>query len=170
MLRTNQKCCSDFNFSPYIQYRSVESEYVALTQGFLIWLLRSFTNINSIPGKNQVTSRMRAKLLQSCPSLCNPMDLQPSRLFCPWDSPGKNTGVGCHFLQGIFQTLGSNPGLLHWQADCLPLSQLGNPKCLCLCSVSNLSACWQSGIEGLLRSLPPLNLWLHVTHRFFSLF
>ena len=31
-----------------------------------------------------------------------------------WDSPGKNTGVGCHaLLQGIFLTQGSNPGLLH---------------------------------------------------------
>ena len=36
-----------------------------------------------------------------------------SRLLCPWDSPGKNTTVGCHFLlQGIFPTQGSNPGLL----------------------------------------------------------
>ena len=34
-----------------------------------------------------------AKSLQSCPTLCN-----PTRLPCPWDSPGKNTGVGCHFL------------------------------------------------------------------------
>ena len=33
---------------------------------------------------------------------------------CPWNSPGKNTGVGCHFLlQGIFLTQGSRPGLLH---------------------------------------------------------
>ena len=33
---------------------------------------------------------------------------------CPWDSPGKNTGMGSHFLlQGIFPTQGSNPGLLH---------------------------------------------------------
>ena len=39
--------------------------------------------------------------------------LQPSRLLCPWDSPGKNTGVGCHFLlQGIFPTQGSNWRLL----------------------------------------------------------
>jgi len=45
------------------------------------------------------------------------MDWEPTRLLCPWDSPGKNTGVGCHFLlQGIFSTQGSNPGLLHcWQ-------------------------------------------------------
>ena len=35
-----------------------------------------------------------AKSLQSCPTLCDPIDGSP----CPWDSPGKNTGVGCHFL------------------------------------------------------------------------
>ena len=38
----------------------------------------------------------------------------PARLFCPWDSPGKNTGVGSRsLLQGIFPTQRSNPGLLH---------------------------------------------------------
>ena len=37
---------------------------------------------------------------------------EPSRLLCPWDSPGKNTGVGCHsLLQGIFLTQGLNPRL-----------------------------------------------------------
>ena len=38
-----------------------------------------------------------AKSLQSCPTLCDPR-WQPTRLAIPWDSPGKNTGVGCHFL------------------------------------------------------------------------
>ena len=39
-----------------------------------------------------------------------PPRLQPARFLCPWDSPGKNTGVGCHFLfQRIFPTEGSNP-------------------------------------------------------------
>ena len=38
-----------------------------------------------------------AKLLQSCPTL-RPQRQQPTRLSRPWDSPGKNTGVGCHFL------------------------------------------------------------------------
>ena len=38
-----------------------------------------------------------AKSLQSCPTLCDPR-WQPTRLPRPWDSPGKNTGVGCHFL------------------------------------------------------------------------
>ena len=49
-------------------------------------------------------------------------------LLCPWDFPGKNTGVGSHFLlQGIFPTQGLNPCLLHWQADSLPLSHQGSP-------------------------------------------
>ena len=39
-----------------------------------------------------------AKLFQSCPTLCDPHRQQPTRLPRPWDSPGKNTGVGCHFL------------------------------------------------------------------------
>ena len=43
-----------------------------------------------------------------------PRGLQPTRLLCPWDSPGKNTGVDCHFLlHGVFPTQESNPGLPH---------------------------------------------------------
>ena len=38
------------------------------------------------------------KSLQSCPTLCDPIDGKPTRLPRPWDSPGKNTGVGYHFL------------------------------------------------------------------------
>ena len=50
---------------------------------------------------------------QSCLALCGPR-LWPARVLCPWDSPGKDTGVGCHFLlQMIFLTQGLNPGLLH---------------------------------------------------------
>ena len=57
---------------------------------------------------------MHAKPLRSCPTLYD-----PARLLCPWDSPGKNTGVGCHtLLQAIFQTEGSNPHLLHWLLYC----------------------------------------------------
>ena len=60
---------------------------------------------------------------------CDPVDCNPPGSFCPWDFPGKNTEVGCHFLlQGIFPTQGSNLHLLcllHWQADSWPLSKLG---------------------------------------------
>ena len=58
--------------------------------------------------------------------------LQAARLFCLWNFPGKNTGVGSHFLlQGIFLTQGLDLcvlHLLHWQADSLPLSHLGCPE------------------------------------------
>ena len=62
-----------------------------------------------------------------------PDSVTPSaRLLCPWDSPGKNTGVGCHaLLQGIFPTQGSNDclfRLLRWQADSLPLAIPGGPQ------------------------------------------
>ena len=61
-----------------------------------------------------------------------PYGLQPTRLLCPCDSPGKNTEVGGHaLLKGIFQTQGSNPhllGLLHWQAGSLPLVPPEKPE------------------------------------------
>ena len=69
-----------------------------------------------------------AVLSHSCPTL-RPHGLQPARIPCPRDFPGKNTGVGCHFLlQGIFPTQGLNPQLLrllHWQVDSLPPHHLG---------------------------------------------
>ena len=64
---------------------------------------------------------------KSYPTLLGPHGLLPGRLLCPWDSAGKNTRVGCHFLlQWIFPTQGSNPRLLHWQADSLALSHEGS--------------------------------------------
>ena len=55
-----------------------------------------------------------------------PYGLQPARLLCPWHSPGKDAGVGCHaLLQGIFPIQGSNPCLLcllHWQVRSLSLA------------------------------------------------
>ena len=53
-----------------------------------------------------------AKSPKSCPTLHNPMDCSPPASSVHGDSPGKNTGVGCHvLLQGIFPTQGLNPGL-----------------------------------------------------------
>ena len=50
------------------------------------------------------------------------------RFLCPWDFPGKNTGVGCHFfLQGIFPTQGSNLGSPAFQADSLQSEPPGKP-------------------------------------------
>ena len=60
--------------------------------------------------------------------LCNPMDLQPARLLCPWDSLGKNTAVGCHFLlQGVFQSHKLNRGLLSCRQILYQLNYKGSP-------------------------------------------
>ena len=57
-----------------------------------------------------------------------PQGLQPARLLCPWDSPGKNTRVGCHsLLQGTFPTQGSNPGLPLCRWILYQLSHQGSP-------------------------------------------
>ena len=49
--------------------------------------------------------KVNLQVVQSCPTLCNPMDYSPSGLSVRGDSPGQNTGVGsCFLLQGIFPT------------------------------------------------------------------
>ena len=68
---------------------------------------------------------------QSCSTLCDPMGCSMhAMLLSPWNYPGKNTEVSCHFLlQGIFPTQGLNlycMHLLHRQADSLLLSHLGS--------------------------------------------
>ena len=63
----------------------------------------------------------------SCSGLSDslqPHGQYPIKFLFPWDSPGMNTAVGCHsLLQGIFQTQGSNPGLLYFRQILLPLSR-----------------------------------------------
>ena len=85
---------------------------------------------DSLPLSHQgspFTGHYVCEVAQSCPTLRHP-GLEPTRLPCPWNSTGKNTGVGSHaLLQGIFPTQGSNLGLSALQADFL-LSQLpGKP-------------------------------------------
>ena len=88
---------------------------------------------DTIP-KNPLQSREQCPsnshyILYMCMLNCSVMSnslwshgLSPTRLLCSWDSPGKNTGVGCHFLlQGIFLTQGSNQSLLH--CGCSPALQ-----------------------------------------------
>ena len=73
--------------------------------------------------------------LPSCTLTCDALrsyGLQPTRLVCPWNFPGKDNGVSDHFLlQGIFLTQGLNPRLLlllHGQSDSLLLRHLGSPS------------------------------------------
>ena len=67
-------------------------------------------------------SKLKSVLItQSCQTLCDPMDWhieEPTRLIHPWNSPGKNTGVGCHFLlQGNLPDPGVEPGSSTLWAD-----------------------------------------------------
>ena len=79
-----------------------------------------------------------------------PYGLWPTRLLCSWDSPGKNTGMGCH-------TLPRHLCLLHWQVGSLPLASSGKPcvcvcvcVCVCMCKyITNLELPrWLSGKES----------------------
>ena len=73
-----------------------------------------------------------------------PQGLSLTRLLCPWDSPGKNTGVGSHFLlQGIFSTQGWNPGLLHCRQILYCLSHQGRfPSSWC-----SINVCYMISIK-----------------------
>ena len=65
---------------------------------------------------------------QSCPILCEHMDCRLSGSSVHGDSPGKNTGVGCHFpLWRIFPTQRSSTGLPHFRADSLLSEPPGKP-------------------------------------------
>ena len=68
-----------------------------LTQGSNLGLLHFRQILHQLSHQRslKLAAAATAKSLQSCPTLCDPID---SKLHHPWDSPGKNTGVGCHFL------------------------------------------------------------------------
>ena len=71
---------------------------------------------------------MCAKLLQSCPTLRDPMDCSPPGSSVHRDSPGKNTGVACHALLTDLPNLGIKPRSPALQADSFPSEPLGKPK------------------------------------------
>ena len=100
-------------------FLSFQSGYVLLLYSCLITLVRTSSTVLSRTSESRHPSLVfilrasiqpfiikydvaaavaAAKSLQSCPTLCDPIDGQPTRLPRPWDSPGKNTGVGCHSL------------------------------------------------------------------------
>ena len=81
---------------------------------FTHWNTKIYENYSMIVLIISPVTAFYCLVSKSCPTLSQPHGLQPSRLLCPWDFPGKNTAVGCHFLfQGIFLTQRSNRHLLH---------------------------------------------------------
>ena len=86
----------------------------------------------------------------SCIWLCN---------LCPLDSPGKNTGVGCHsLLQGIFPTQGSNLGLLHCGRILYQLSHQGSPITTTLTRPYSSLSCFLLAVQPLTCLAAPFSL------------
>ena len=75
---------------------------------------RDYATYAYVPAPAQFHLCAVCLVTQLCPTLCDPMDCSPPDSSVHGDSPGGNTGAGCHaLLQGIFPTQGLNPGLLH---------------------------------------------------------
>ena len=78
----------------------------------LVFWPREFHGLYS-PWSHKVSVSVSCSVM---PDSLHPHGLQPTRFLRAWDFPGKDTGVGCHFLlQEIFPTQGSNPGLLSYR-------------------------------------------------------
>ena len=97
--------------------RQQDQMLLQLRSNFKIYIIPMVNSCGSLKKKGNTPIHFKpgikvqfSSVAQLCPTLCDPMDcMQPARLLCPWDFPGKNTGVGCHsMLQGIFLTQVSN--------------------------------------------------------------
>ena len=104
---------------------------VAGGQGLQLWGLRHCA-LHKFLGDADACWRFECLLSHSVMSdSCIPMDSSLPGSSIRGDSPGKNTGMGCHtLLQGIFLTQGLNPGLPHGRRILYHLSHQGNPRIL----------------------------------------
>ena len=112
-----------------------------------------------------VCMHVHAQLLSRVNSW-QPYGLQPVRLLCPWDSPCKNTRLGCHaLLQGIFPTQGLNLHLLNLcvgRQVLYHLCHLGSP-CVLL-NISKSIACTSPGVNSHVNN----GLWVKIKYQFKS--
>ena len=115
----------------------------------------------------------------SCSVVSDPLRVQGlglARLFCPWDSSGKNTGAVCHFLFQIVPNQGSHPGFLHCRQPLYHLSHRGSSKIMLFgaagqvyWSVCFCSDCFWVDRSWVLTKLPAPNCLINATIRYFWL-
>ena len=131
-----------------IQQISTESYHTPL----LKVLLNSLIALRAKP-KPKLPSMACEWIAQLRPTLCDPVDCSlPGS--CPWNSPGKNTEAGCHFLLwGVFLTQGSNVGLPQLQADSFNIWATRKASChkwthteFVTNYVFHVSSCWSCTI------------------------
>ena len=129
--------CQSWMWTPYwlsIEHKSVFS-YKGMGRGVAGLLDNSRKVVSFLPRLKQVENSTQKifnaekwKWLTQSSLTLWPRGPQLTRLLCPWNSPGKNTGVGSHsFLLEIFPTQGSNLGLLHCRQILYCLSHQGSP-------------------------------------------
>ena len=99
-------------------FREKESFSASLTmlKPLTVWITTNWKILQELLIPDHLTCLLRnlCLLMQSCPTLCNPMGCSPPGSSAHGDSPSKNTRVSCQaLLQGIIPTQGSNLGLLH---------------------------------------------------------
>ena len=131
---------------------SGDGKYGASWDGGLEAHPHSFSTIGAPKGTTKSTltpsfkkvKKVKVLVAQSYPVFYDPMDGSPTRLLCPWDSPGKNTWVGSHFLlQGIFLTQGLNLGLLHCRQTLYCLNHQESPLIISSRNLIQTSICRQ---------------------------
>jgi len=93
------------------------------------WLLKApALKGNVTSAQNSLTKQVQLFSHSLVVHSLRPHGLLSTRLLCPWDSPGMDTGVDCHsLLQGIVPTQGSKLHLLHWHVGSLSLGPPGKP-------------------------------------------
>ena len=126
-------------FQPYLYFlampigifqrsKLVKNLHMTVWLTFTFHFQRSKTNVHTHTHTQNYISESVSHLV--VPNSLWSHELQPTKLLCPWDFPGKDTGVVCHFLlQGLFLTQeGSSPGFLHCREFLYWLSYEVSPK------------------------------------------
>ena len=124
------------SMKPALLWHQNQRHYKKNRDQYLSWIyikiiLSKFNLALYIKRINVIHHTCACLVAQLGPTLCDPMDCSPPGSSVHGDSPGQNTGVGCHaLLQGIFSTQGSNSGLPSYRWILYHLSHQGSPRIL----------------------------------------
>ena len=147
MIRTVSKCLAIFHWALF--FWTCVIHFCTWDTNFWLFITLSMSCLNLLC----FTFSHDAVLClatQSCSTLCKSIDCSTPGFSFHGNSPGKNTGVGCHaLLQGIFPTQRPNPGLLHCRWILYHLSHQGSPRILeCIAYPFSRGSSWPTNWTG----------------------